>query len=317
VLTGRGTRQVREALQRIADAGLGYLSEEELLQELLQRVSDILDVDTVAILLLEGDALHARAAKGIEEEVEQGVRIPLGAGFAGRIAAERRAIAIPDVDHADILNPILREKGIRSLRRRGAVRGDRRAARPGGAGRRRGVHRRARAPADRPPDDALGGDAGQPRADPLPAAPLAAGARRDAERGVRRHGRHPGGVRERGRARLRPRPGRVRGRGPNADGVVTPTVTDRGRWRPPRGHNRGRGLPLMRELMDSVDISQTDLDSAGIALLFGLSSTLRQHQQQLRLVVADGSPIARMVRLTGLTDAVPTHPTLQAALAES
>jgi anti-sigma regulatory factor (Ser/Thr protein kinase) len=102
-----------------------------------------------------------------------------------------------------------------------------------------------------------------------------------------------------------------------ADGVVTPTVTDRGRWRPPRGHNRGRGLPLMRELMDSVDISQTDLDSAGIALLFGLSSTLRQHQQQLRLVVADGSPIARMVRLTGLTDAVPTHPTLQAALAES
>ena len=60
-------------------------------------------------------ALHARAAKGIEEEVEQGVRIPLGRGFAGRIAAERRAIAIPDVDHADILNPILREKGIKSL----------------------------------------------------------------------------------------------------------------------------------------------------------------------------------------------------------
>src|SRR4051812_45776215 len=72
-------------------------------------------VDTVAILLLEGDQLHARAAKGIEEEVEQGVRIPLGRGFAGRIAAERRAVVVPDVDHADILNPILREKGIRSL----------------------------------------------------------------------------------------------------------------------------------------------------------------------------------------------------------
>ena len=59
--------------------------------------------------------LRARAAKGIEEEVEQGVRIPVGQGFAGRIAAERRAIMIADVDHADILNPILREKGIRSL----------------------------------------------------------------------------------------------------------------------------------------------------------------------------------------------------------
>ena len=44
-----------------------------------------------------------------------GVRIPIGRGFAGRIAAERRAVAIEDVDHADILNPILREKGIRSL----------------------------------------------------------------------------------------------------------------------------------------------------------------------------------------------------------
>jgi serine phosphatase RsbU (regulator of sigma subunit)/anti-sigma regulatory factor (Ser/Thr protein kinase) len=62
-----------------------------------------------------GETLRARVAKGIEEEVEQGVRIPVGQGFAGRIVAERRAVFIADVDHADILNPILREKGIRSL----------------------------------------------------------------------------------------------------------------------------------------------------------------------------------------------------------
>ena len=43
------------------------------------------------------------------------MRIPIGRGFAGRIAAERAAIYIADVDHAEILNPILREKGIRSL----------------------------------------------------------------------------------------------------------------------------------------------------------------------------------------------------------
>ena len=108
------TRQLR-AVQKVTDATLAYLPEEELLQELLGRVSEILAVDTVAILLLEGDRLHARAAKGIEEEVEQGVTIPLGRGFAGRIAAEKRAITIYDVDHADILNPILREKGIKSL----------------------------------------------------------------------------------------------------------------------------------------------------------------------------------------------------------
>jgi GAF domain-containing protein/anti-sigma regulatory factor (Ser/Thr protein kinase) len=106
-----------QALQQITDAALAYLPQEDLLRELLYRISAILGSDTAAILLLEpnGVYLRARAARGIEEEVEQGVRLPLGRGFAGRIAAERRAIAIADVDHADILNPILREKGIRSL----------------------------------------------------------------------------------------------------------------------------------------------------------------------------------------------------------
>jgi anti-sigma regulatory factor (Ser/Thr protein kinase)/putative methionine-R-sulfoxide reductase with GAF domain len=105
------------ALYRLSDPGLSELGLDEFLDELLVRVRRALSVDTVAILLLdvESQQLVARAAKGIEEEVEQGVRIPIGLGFAGRIAAERVAIFIADVDHADILNPILREKGIRSL----------------------------------------------------------------------------------------------------------------------------------------------------------------------------------------------------------
>src|SRR4051794_37671188 len=109
--------QTVHALQRVTDAALAYLSIDELLSELLVRIRDILHADTAAILLLEDEAqmLRARAAKGIEEEVEQGVRIPLGAGFAGRVAAERRPIAIPELAHAEVLNPILRQKGIRSL----------------------------------------------------------------------------------------------------------------------------------------------------------------------------------------------------------
>src|SRR5436189_12748 len=39
----------------------------------------------------------------------------LGVGFAGRIAAERRPIVLSDVDHAHVLNPILYEKGIKTL----------------------------------------------------------------------------------------------------------------------------------------------------------------------------------------------------------
>jgi anti-sigma regulatory factor (Ser/Thr protein kinase) len=43
-----------------------------------------------------------------------------------------------------------------------------------------------------------------------------------------------------------------------ADGRVTISVIDQGAWRAPRGENRGRGLPLMETLMDSVDVEQTD-----------------------------------------------------------
>lgn len=105
------------ALHSLSDPALSELGLEEFLDELLVRVREALDVDTVAILLHDAatQQLVARAAKGIEEEVERGVRIPVGSGFAGRIAAERVAIFIADVDHADIMNPILREKGIQSL----------------------------------------------------------------------------------------------------------------------------------------------------------------------------------------------------------
>ena len=59
--------------------------------------------------------LHARAAKGIEEEVEQGVRSRSAAASPAASPRSARPITIDDVDHADILNPILREKGIKSL----------------------------------------------------------------------------------------------------------------------------------------------------------------------------------------------------------
>jgi anti-sigma regulatory factor (Ser/Thr protein kinase)/putative methionine-R-sulfoxide reductase with GAF domain len=111
------SRSQLEHVYRLADPALSELGLESLLNELLTRARDILDVDTVAILLLDEDGkeLVARAAKGLEEEVERGVRIPVGGGFAGRIAAGRTPIYIADVDHAEILNPILRTKGIRSL----------------------------------------------------------------------------------------------------------------------------------------------------------------------------------------------------------
>ena len=104
-------------LQAVSDAALAHLSLDELLDELLERIRDALDADTSALLMLdrENQELVARAAKGLEEEVERGTRIPFGKGFAGRIAATRDIVTIEDVDHSYVLNPILSEKGVKSL----------------------------------------------------------------------------------------------------------------------------------------------------------------------------------------------------------
>lgn len=120
----RGLRQTDdqnavESLQRVTEAALAYLDLDDLLSELLDRTTEILDVDTAAILLLEEDrgALVARAAKGLEEEVERGFNLPVGAGFAGRIAASHQPVVIEDLDDSpiEIVNPLLREKGVQSL----------------------------------------------------------------------------------------------------------------------------------------------------------------------------------------------------------
>ena len=113
----RSARKRLEQVQAVTDAALAHLGFEELLGVLLPRIREILNADTCAVLLLDEDRkeLVARAAAGLEEEVEQRVRIPLGRGFAGRVAAESRPVILDDVDHADVVNPILREKGIKSM----------------------------------------------------------------------------------------------------------------------------------------------------------------------------------------------------------
>jgi sigma-B regulation protein RsbU (phosphoserine phosphatase) len=89
----------------------------DLLVELLERVRRIVDADTAAVLLLDTESgdLVARAACGIEEEVRQGVRVPVGVGFAGRIAQSKEPVILDRVDSTTVANPILWEKGIRVM----------------------------------------------------------------------------------------------------------------------------------------------------------------------------------------------------------
>ncbi|WP_433288120.1 PP2C family protein-serine/threonine phosphatase [Pseudonocardia sp. CA-142604] len=104
-------------IEVVTDADLAHLDVEDLLTALLERVRLLLDVDTAAVLLLDpsGSQLVATAAQGIEEEVQQGVRIPLGKGFAGRIAAEKQPVILDEVNAGNVQNPLLLRRGIRSL----------------------------------------------------------------------------------------------------------------------------------------------------------------------------------------------------------
>ncbi len=111
-----GAEKLRD-IQSITDAALSVLDPQALLDALVNRVKEALQADTAAVLLLDypSGQLVARAASGLEEEVRQGVRIPLGKGFAGRIAAQGRPVILNEVDHTKVVNPILLAKGIRSL----------------------------------------------------------------------------------------------------------------------------------------------------------------------------------------------------------
>src|SRR5258708_38415054 len=83
-------------VQSVTDVALAHLSMDELLAELLTRVREAMNVDTVAILLLEpdGNELLAWAAKGLIKEVELGVRITMVAGIAGNVAATKSMVLI-------------------------------------------------------------------------------------------------------------------------------------------------------------------------------------------------------------------------------
>ena len=76
-----------------------------------------------------------------------------------------------------------------------------------------------------------------------------------------------------------------------------------------------RDLLSNRSVAMVVDLSETTyLDSAGINMLFALGEEMRGRQQSLALVVGQGSPIDRVVSLTGLDQMVGVHATLPDAL---
>jgi sigma-B regulation protein RsbU (phosphoserine phosphatase) len=112
-----GSDERLRRFEAVTDAALARLDVEELLATLLDRIRDLMDVDTAVFLLLDPHAqqLIATASWGLEEEVRQGFRVAVGHGFAGRVARDRAPVILDEVTAADVVSPILRAKGVRSL----------------------------------------------------------------------------------------------------------------------------------------------------------------------------------------------------------
>ncbi|OWY67892.1 hypothetical protein B7486_29005 [cyanobacterium TDX16] len=88
-----------------------------LLCDLLECIRQVMHVDTVAVLLrMESEQqLAVSATLGLEEEIETKVKIPIGQGFAGQIAASRELAIVDDLSQIDVFSTILRKKGLHSM----------------------------------------------------------------------------------------------------------------------------------------------------------------------------------------------------------
>lgn len=103
--------------EAVTDTALAHLDVDDLLAELLERVRQLLEVDCVGVLVLDAAArqLVPTAAIGLDENAWQGVRLPSGKGFAGRIVATREPLYLDRIDPTTVLTPILWESGIQAL----------------------------------------------------------------------------------------------------------------------------------------------------------------------------------------------------------
>jgi signal transduction histidine kinase/PAS domain-containing protein len=112
----RQSRTHKQALVEVTEVILRYATVEDLIPRLIDSVRRVMEVDNVAILRLDasGQALVMYTVQGPEEAVADQVRVPLGQGVAGRIAASGEPLVIPDLSKAGAVNPFLSQH-LRSL----------------------------------------------------------------------------------------------------------------------------------------------------------------------------------------------------------
>ena len=86
-------------------------------QHLIENVRSLMRSDTATLLLLDptGTVLEPAASAGLGRRWRGATHVPVGSGFAGRVAAGGTPVVINEVNEGSVLNPILRDFGVRRL----------------------------------------------------------------------------------------------------------------------------------------------------------------------------------------------------------
>lgn len=100
-----------------ADATTSRHALDNVLRDALATMARLMEVDTVSILLANeaGDELTFRASVGLVEELTVDIGIRAGHGMAGRVLSSGRPLVVGDLSAIEVVNPILRNSGLRSI----------------------------------------------------------------------------------------------------------------------------------------------------------------------------------------------------------
>lgn len=86
-------------------------------EDVVEQVRADLGSDTASLLLLDdsGLVLEPVASSGLGQQWRGATHVRVGAGFAGRVAADRAPVVVDDVSPRTVLNPVLRDNGVTHL----------------------------------------------------------------------------------------------------------------------------------------------------------------------------------------------------------
>ena len=86
-------------------------------QRFMDDVRLLMSSDTATLLLLDetGSVLEPAASAGLGRRWRGATHVPVGSGFAGRVAARREPVILSEVNEVSLLNPILRDFGVQRL----------------------------------------------------------------------------------------------------------------------------------------------------------------------------------------------------------